>query len=299
MKRDTKGRFAKRTSKEFEKEFERKLKEKDEELKAKDGQIKELMRARRVFLNDFYGDVYKFGVVSDTHIGSIHEKTAELGAAYRYFHKEGIKDVFHCGDVAEGEGVYRGQEYERYMTGADTLVKHIVETYPAINGMKTYFITGSHDLSYYKTAGYDIGIRISEHRPDMIYLGQDTADLKITKNFTIRLVHPGGGTSYALSYQVQKYIESLSGGQKPTIILFGHYHKAEYLPCYRNIFAFQSGCFQGQTTFMRRKRLPSHLGFWTIEAMVNKKRLVSRVKAEFVAFYEKTIIHSLNEPTTF
>lgn len=294
MKRDKKGRFAQKTKSEFKKQLDFK----DAQIRAVEGQVRELMKQKRMFLNDFYGDIYRFGVISDTHIGSTHEKKEELKAAYRYFQKEGITDVYHCGDLVEGERVYRGQEYERYITGADKLVKHVAVVYPKISGMKTYFITGSHDLSYYKTVGYDIGIRISEQRKDMIYLGQDAADIRITPDFTLRLVHPGGGTAYALSYQIQKYIESLSGGQKPTIIMFGHYHKAEFLPCYRNVFAFQAGCFQGQTTFMRRKRLPAHLGFWIIEAMINKKRLVSKVKAEFVAFYEETQIHEPDEPMT-
>jgi len=288
-------RFRAEPKKNKEAEAVKEKKEMQVKLKETEQRVKELMKRDKIHIQDFYGQTFKFGVVSDTHFGSIHEKKPELYAAYQYFHKEGVKVVYHCGDLVEGEKLYRGQEYERYVSGADALAQNVIDEYPR-NGITTYFVTGSHDLSYWKEVGFDIGNRIAEKRPDMIYLGPDEADIRITPNFIIRLVHPGGGTAYALSYQPQKYIEALSGGQKPTVILFGHYHKAEYMPCYRNIFTIQAGCFQGQTTFMKRKRLAAHLGFWVVEAMINKEKLVSRLKAEFIAFYEKTEINEPSEP---
>jgi hypothetical protein len=41
---------------------------------------------------------YTFGVVSDTHLCSIHEKLNELHTFYEVCRKEEIKDVFHAGD---------------------------------------------------------------------------------------------------------------------------------------------------------------------------------------------------------
>ena len=64
-------------------------------------------------------------------------------------------------------------------------------------------------------------------------------------------------------------------------------HKAEWLPCYRNVQGFQVGCFQSQTPFMTRKPTPAHVGGWIIEVVMGPRQdLVSRVKAEFVSFYE-------------
>lgn len=48
------------------------------------------------------------------------------------------------------------------------------------------------------------------------------------------------------SYKLQKYVNSLGGGDKPHIIIEGHFHKACYM-FYRNIHCIDAGCFDGAT----------------------------------------------------
>jgi len=265
-------------------------KTKDEEIQRLHKQIKELNRHKNIVAHKFFDKVVRIGVVTDTHMGSMYHRKDVLDAAYDTFEREGIKQVYHAGDLCDGEKVYRGQEYEIFAHGADAQVKEVVKNYPKKKGIMTYFITGNHDLSFYVTAGTDIGDRIAAKRPDMVYLGKDIADVIIgdKKNAVrMRLVHPGGGSAYALSYAPQKYIEALAGGQKPEIIIFGHYHKAEMLPCYRNTFAIQGGTCQSQTPFMTRRKLAAHLGFWILEFTIDKPYLISRFKSEFFAVYEE------------
>ena len=61
------------------------------------------------------------------------------------------------------------------------------------------------------------------------------------------MLHPGGGSSYALSYRIQKIIESLDSDNKPDCLLVGHFHKAFTLPAYRGVAAVAAGCTQRQT----------------------------------------------------
>jgi hypothetical protein len=75
----------------------------------------------------------------------------------------------------------------------------------------------------------------------------------------LHLMHPGGGTAYAISYTVQKICESYDGGDKPAVLLAGHYHKMSY-NVIRNVHAIQTGCTQDQTPFMRKKKIPAHVG---------------------------------------
>ena len=82
-------------------------------------------------------------------------------------------------------------------------------------------------------------------------------------------------------------IDALSGGQKPQMLFIGHYHKAEMLPCYRNVLTIQAGCLESQTGFMRRNNLAAHMGFWIVECAIDKVNLVSRFKVEFFAYYEE------------
>jgi hypothetical protein len=75
----------------------------------------------------------------------------------------------------------------------------------------------------------------------------------------------------------------LEGGTKPNLLGIGHFHKAEFLPSYRNIAVFQAGTFEKQTPFMARKGLAAHVGGWVISVTVGKTSNV--IRGEFVAFY--------------
>lgn len=76
---------------------------------------------------------------------------------------------------------------------------------------------------------------------------------------TLLVMHPGGGSSYAVSYRPQKIVESLQGGEKPGVIVIGHYHKLSS-NMFRNVWAIQAGCSQDQTPFMRKLGLEAHVG---------------------------------------
>lgn len=230
----------------------------------------------------------RIGFVTDTHLGSLFDDLEALNTAYKIFEQEGITTVLHAGDICDGEKMFRGHEYEIKIHGADNQVSYTVENYPAIPGITTQFITGNHDLSFYKHAGIDIGSQIAARRNDMVYLGQDEADVTFLSgrgSCKVRLNHPGGGSAYATSYKIQKYIESLTGGEKPNIVLTGHYHKSEMLPSYRNICAVQGGTLQYQTRFMRSKNLAAHKGFWIIEFNIDSDNMISRFRGEFYALY--------------
>lgn len=230
----------------------------------------------------------KIGFVTDTHFGSLFDDIESVNTAYTIFEQEGITTVLHAGDICDGEKMFRGHEYEIRIHGADNQIAYVCENYPAIPGITTQFITGNHDLSFYKHAGIDIGAQIAARREDLIYLGQDEANITFQSEHgkcLVRLNHPGGGSAYALSYHGQKYIESLTGGEKPNIILTGHYHKAELMPSYRNICAVQGGTLQYQTRFMRNKNLAAHKGFWIIEFNIDADNMISRFRGEFYALY--------------
>ena len=81
----------------------------------------------------------------------------------------------------------------------------------------------------------------------------------------LRLWHGGDGSnSYALSYRLQKVVESLTGGTKPAILLAGHVHKFCYI-FERNVNAISCPCMQSQTPWMRGKKLAAHTGFLILD----------------------------------
>ena len=97
----------------------------------------------KVLEHNISNKVFTFGIVSDTHFGSIHEKIDELYTFYAICKKEGINVVVHAGDLVAGWGVYKGQENEVHTFGADGQVAYVIKNYPKVKGITTYFITGN------------------------------------------------------------------------------------------------------------------------------------------------------------
>ena len=138
---------------------------------------------------------FKIGIVSDTHIGSTCQQITLLHEAYKMMKAEGVRKVFHAGDMIEGNGkLFRGQVYEMFLHGADTMVDYTIKNYPKVKGMTTYVIGGSHDYSFYRDEGTDVLKAIAEKREDIKYLGMFGAYIKFGK-ILVYLMHGGGGVA--------------------------------------------------------------------------------------------------------
>ena len=227
--------------------------------------------------------IIKFGLIGDTHLNSKYTQISSLRDYYRICSNLGVKDVYHTGDIDDGDSMRVGHQYELYNQGGDDHIKHIVKVYPQIKGIKTHFITGNHDASIYKRSGVDIGFRIEQERKDLEYLGPDVCDIKITDNCTLELRHPWDGTAYAVSYKPQKIVESLDPNNRPNILAIGHYHKQEYL-MYHGVHIFQTGTFCAQTNYMRGKGISAAIGGWIISLVVDKEGYMRSMTPTFIPY---------------
>ncbi|MFA6168378.1 MAG: metallophosphoesterase family protein [Gemmatimonadaceae bacterium] len=233
-----------------------------------------------------------FGVIGDTHDGSRYEANSELHAMYEKFRAAGVKDVLHAGDVLDGHDVYKGQQFELHSHGFESQLEWFRGHAPRVPGITTHFITGNHDASFKKAAGIGVGRSIASVRPDHHFIGEDYATIDFRtpngRRFRVGLMHPSGGSAYSLSYRPQKIVETLEGGTKPHLLCIGHYHKAEFMPSYRNVAVLQSATFQRQTPFMVTKGLAAHVGGWIIRVTVHPRSALSNtINAEFTAFYRE------------
>jgi len=254
-----------------------------------DGVVSRLAGGPRVTVEHFYGDVVRFGIVSDTHLCNTHAMEEQLQEAYAVFRREGITAVYAPGNLLDGEKTYRGQEYEITVHGANAQVAHLARVWPTVNGITTYHVASStcHEGYYFKSAGVLIGKMIETARPDMVYLGLDEADVVIHDSEarpTLRISHPGGGTSYADSYKPQKIIESYSGAEKPTILVLGHFHKGGDYDI-RDVQVVQACCLERQTPFMRKLSLRAVLGFYIVEVHFSEHGSLRRFRPERFRYY--------------
>lgn len=237
---------------------------------------------------------HRFGVTTDNHLCNKHSRLDVLNEAYDRFAALGIQRVLNAGNMIDGEARFNKTELLT-RPGMDAQTDYWIDNWPVRPGIVTEFIAGDdHEGWYQQREGIEIGrymqLRAEQQgRNDLKYLGYGECDIKLTNPYgsaCLRLVHPGGGSSYAISYTDQKRVESYQGGEKPQVELAGHYHK--YNAGYpRGVFTLQAGCTCDQTMFMRKKKLEAHVGFCTLYIQQGDQGQVTRVAHEFEPRYNR------------
>ena len=174
-----------------------------------------------------------------------------------------------------------GHVYELRHIGFTQQADYLEQLFKAFPDINFFGIDGNHDEWYCNKAdiGLVVGEEIERRCPNYMHLGQMEARVQIGPKTDLLLYHGRDGTAYAVSYKMQKLMESFTGGDKPQVIISGHYHK--HLTMWnRNIFGVEAGTLCGQTPFMRGKKLPEHLGFG-IMGVWNNSKGVQRIDHTF------------------
>lgn len=213
-------------------------------------------------------NTYLFGACGDQHIGSKYFREDVVRDVYDRYARAGVQAAFNTGNWIDGEA--RFNKHDLAVHGMAAQLDALSELYPRGEGFDTYAVAGrDHEGWYEQREGINIGqyaesVMRSKGREDWHHIGFMESHVILRnantgKTATLAVVHPGGGSAYALSYSIQKIVESLEGGEKPHAALYGHYHKL-WSGNIRNIWCLQTGCAQDQTPFMRQHRLEAHVG---------------------------------------
>jgi len=239
---------------------------------------------------DFPDRHVKFGVFSDAHMGHMCYRPDILRKMIKDGKRQGVEFYLNCGDTIEGMSGREGHIYELSKIGASAQLNYFSEQFKNFNKDVFSIEAQNSHGGWFKSKGnmgLDIGEELERKSKHYKFIGYDEQDILLDNGAKIRLRHPGGGTAYAISYKLQKYIEAISGGKKPHILFQGHFHKAEYL-FYRNIHGFDAGTLCEQTPFMRKTNTPAHMGYWIVDINMYKQKSkgVERIAMEFVPFYE-------------
>lgn len=210
---------------------------------------------------------YVFGCSSDKHLGSKYERLDVMRGLYDWFADAGADRVFDAGNMIEGES--RFNKFDIAVYGLEQQADYLVEHLPNV-GLDTYAVHGDdHEGWYGQREAVDIGRFLESKmeaagRTDWHDLGFMEAKVDLVHAHSgartgLLIMHPGGGSAYAHSYKPQKIVESFQGGEKPAVLLIGHYHKLS-ANLIRNVWALQIGCSQDQTPFMRKKGIEPAVG---------------------------------------
>lgn len=236
---------------------------------------------------------YPIGFVADNHIGSKYERLDVLEALYDRFAEYGVETVYQGGNMIDGE--CRFNKYDIYVHGVNDQVKNFVQKFPSRKGIITKFVTGDdHEGWFVQREHINIGQLIEDEskrggRTDLEFIGHMERDIELVQpngSAVIRVIHAGGGSTYAISYTSQKYVESLQGGEKPAVVLVGHFHKFDWAYP-RNVHVIQGGTTCDQTPFMRKKRIEAHVGGVVLWVRQSETGIFTSVKVEWIPFYDK------------
>lgn len=241
------------------------------------------------------GDWLRFGLLGDTHLCCKQERLAELHNFYDLMEREGITRAFHAGNIVDGY-IPKINGDSVFDPSIDGQCQYVIDNYPKRKELTTYFITGDDHEGWWQKEGFNFGgylqyLAHDQDRQDLQYIGHVEADVELkskTGNSTIiKVQHPGGGSSYARSYTGQKQVEAFEGGEKPNILVQGHYHVSNYMND-RNIHVISLPGWQDQTIFARKKRLRMEIGGAILEFKRNPEDgTITRCRVEFVRYFTR------------
>lgn len=236
----------------------------------------------------------KILVISDTWYGSKFSQPSLVNEVYRFGALLNCDFAFHLGDISVGKYPKNDEEGRTsiFAHGFDAQKNEVINRYPLVENMKTYFITGEHDHKLLKDFGIDIGKAISEERDDLIYLGPNRRDIIIKpskgkKGFKIRLYHQEGAGTYQISYKSDQYIRALRSEDKVDIIFQGHsLVQDEYKR--RNMNVFQVPGLLGTAPEIDKNKKYKHntVGAWIITIKKDKNYQIDRIICGKLPFYE-------------
>jgi predicted phosphodiesterase len=230
----------------------------------------------------------KLLLISDSHLCNKADRLDILNYLYDKANNKEVQAILHCGDLLDGMYLNRPQHiYELKKVGFDEHLEYVVEKYPRLDNIKTFFIGGNHMDTYFKNSGADMGKAISREREDLVYLNPDTADLKFGK-VGVHMHHGGGGRAYSLSYKLQRYVESLPQNKKIDIVMQGHYHNAMYM-YYMGKHCFQVGALEDDTPFSRSMGFKNEKSCYWLDISLDDKGEIHSLTPELETFEKRLI----------
>lgn len=257
-------------------------------------EVRPIVEPHRIDTDQFGSVEYGFGWCADLHIGSKYERLDVLEDIADRWAAAGITRTFVGGNWIDGSG-RRFNQHDIYVHGVDGQVGNFLTKLPAREGLTWEVLSGDdHEGWFVQDCNVHIG-RVLEAeakaagRHDIVDLGYMERDISLDAahgSARIRVIHAGGGSSYATSYTSQKYVETLQGGEKPQVVLVGHFHKFDWCDP-REVDVIQMMCTQDQTPFMRKKRLQAHIGGGIVWLTQNELGVITSCKVEKWHYFDK------------
>ena len=225
----------------------------------------------------YTGESIKFGIISDTHIGSQFFDPSDLRNAFEIFEDNEVDYILHVGDVTEGMSNRNDQVYTLSEIGYSEQKRAAIELFRETD-IDIYAIDGNHDRWFMKSCGAKIVQDIAEVVDNFNFIGHDNGYIDFG-GLKVRLWHGEDGSTVSLSLRCQKIVDLMEEEEKPDILFCGHTHKAICFK-YKGVWVCSCPSMQSQTNWMLSNKLSAHTGFMIVEVIFNDDGVV-RFKPEF------------------
>lgn len=237
-------------------------------------------------------------VISDTHLGSKYCLREQLADFVNFAYNErGVRQILHVGDILDGD--YRHGKFEVSHTGLEDQTEDLCQVLPHLPGLTYHAITGNHDYTFTERAGLSVGPYIESYfraqgRRDFFSYGDRSAFLRI-RGARVHLWHPKKGCGYAKSYPIQKQIERYVPGEKPDILLIGHWHVFEHT-FERGVHGVACPTFQGGgSAFGKSLGGAPAIGGVVLNWELTEQGVVRNFGLEHRAYYEKETLWDVDQ----
>ena len=236
------------------------------------------------------GDEREFNalVISDPRLGSRYQQLSRLNFSYLEAYRNGFDKAILLGDITEGLYSLKNQYHDTlFLDTTEKQVEYVINNYPYIEGMKTYFITGDQDMTHTAKNGINIGRLISLERDDMVYLGDMRCTLNV-KKMKILAQHLKIGKfdrSKTISLKPQDAIYAMRSEEDADIILDGHLLSSEQLT-ERGMREIAVPSLVATTPRIRKSAIPHNVGFVLLRTNLTKDGKFNDMEATFAPFYQ-------------
>ena len=253
-------------------------------------------RAQSVGVPPTVGKRFKLGVISDLHAGSKYCLAEQIRDFVHYAYEQGVREIVVPGDLLDG--FLKHSPFEVVNLSIDGQAQDLCDALPALPGLNYRAICGNHDFSHQEKIGVDVGGYLemffrARGRNDLHFYGDRSAMLQIG-GIKIHLWHPKKGMGYAKSYAIQKQIEKYSSGEKPHLLLIGHWHV--YATVYeRGVHGIACPCFQGGgSAFAKSLGGAPAIGGLILSWCLTEHGTMRSYRHEMRAYFEQERPHQLD-----
>ncbi len=210
---------------------------------------------------------FKFVGISDVRLGANNQQLTILNDIYRKAQEMGIHNVIICGNISAG--LKPITDDSNFITDTQGQIDYIVANFPKVEGITTYFISGKLDDKHLSKNKVNIGKRISDARPDMVYLGEDICDITVDR-VKMQVMSANLSKTYTASYRVQQIIDAARSEDKPDLFVYGGALQMEKFS-YRDVKCLSVPGVCATDKEMKKKRYSNTIGAWYATVKTDEK----------------------------